>query len=340
MCCLELKVQSTRLDLLSIKMKTFISILFFISSLSIWAQGGFSPAVGEPGCNAIYKDSSLIKSWANACTVDRGYQNILKPSLGKVSVGDSSKAIGIADNIVVSLGDRGTATLTFNGELFNGPGYDFAVFENGFDNYFLELAFVEVSSDGQNFFRFPSESLTDTSNQVSTFDSLDATNLYNLAGKYRSNYGVPFDLEEMKGIVGLDVDKVTHVKIIDVVGSMNNSIASRDSKSVKVNDPFPTAFPSGGFDLDAVAAIHIKPTGINENRIVELGLYPNPTQGEINFNETFQNALLNIYSLDGRLVRNLILKGSSIDLSNLNPSIYFIQIQTETTNYQAKVLIE
>lgn len=325
-------------------MKSLLSIFFFLSSLSIFAQGGFSPAAGEPGSNAIYKDSSLIKSWATTCIIDRGYQNILRPSLGKTTFGDSTTALGIADNIVVSLGDRGVATLTFNGELFNGPGYDFAVFENGFedafDNYFLELAFVEVSSDGQNFFRFPSESFTDTSNQVKPFGTLDATNLYNLAGKYRSNCGTPFDLEEMKGIAGLDVNNITHVKIIDVVGSMIDSIASRDSKGIKVNDPFPTAFPSGGFDLDAVAAIHIKPTGIKENKIAQLGFYPNPTNGEINFKQTFQNAQLNIYSLDGRLVQNMKFQGNLLDLSNLSSSIYFVQIQTEATIYQAKVLIE
>ena len=57
------------------------------------------------------------------------------------------------------------ATVTFASPIYNGEGPDFAVFENGFDIddeydptgvlHFLELAFVEVSSDGENFFRFP-----------------------------------------------------------------------------------------------------------------------------------------------------------------------------------------
>lgn len=317
-----------------------ISILFLISSLSMNAQGGFSPAVGETGCDAIHKDSSKIISWANQCTLYRGYLNISKKSLGRTSVGDATKPIGKADNFVVSLGDSGVAILGFNGELFNGPGPDFAVFENGFDNYFLELAFVEVSSDGINFFRFPSQSLTDTNAQVKSFDSLDATYLYNLAGKYSVNYGVPFDLEEMKGITGLDIQKITHVKVVDVVGSIQDTLASRDSQGRKVNDPFPTAFPSGGFDLDAVAAIHIKPSGINERSVQTLELYPNPTQGTLNFSKQYNKVLLRLINVEGKLVYESHYSGNVLTLEGVKSGLYFLQIQTDLKLYQAKVLFE
>ena len=321
-------------------MKNYFVIGLMIFSLSLFSQGGFSPGVGELGCTGIHKDSSIIKSWANTCKVIRGYQNILNKNLGKTSVGDSSKAIGIADNIVVSLGDRGEATLQFDGELFDGPGPDFAVFENGFDNYFLELAFVEVSSDGVNFFRFPSQSLTDNSNQVRSFDSLDATNLHNLAGKYSLFYGVPFDLADLNGTQGLDISKVTHVKIIDVVGSIRDSVASRDVNGRKINDPFPTAFPSGGFDLDAVAAIHIKPTGIQVQNIQKLSVYPNPSHGFIKFEKSFYNANLQVFDLNGRLIEEQIFSGNSIDLNEIVSSLYFIKISTASSVFQTKIFIE
>ncbi|MFN6048554.1 MAG: T9SS C-terminal target domain-containing protein, partial [Bacteroidota bacterium] len=51
-----------------------------------------------------------------------------------------------ASNGVVSLGDGGIATLTFDPPITNGDGFDFAVFENTFLDTFLELAFVEVST--------------------------------------------------------------------------------------------------------------------------------------------------------------------------------------------------
>jgi hypothetical protein len=80
--------------------------------------------------------------------------DIANPGLGYASLGDSSLAIGPANLDIVSLGDSGVATLTFSSPIANGLGPDFVVFENGFldpanDSFaFLELAFVEVSSDG------------------------------------------------------------------------------------------------------------------------------------------------------------------------------------------------
>ena len=42
--------------------------------------------------------------------------------------------------------------------------------------------------------------------QVETFGSIDATKINNfLAGKYRGGYGVPFDLNELKDITGLNI---------------------------------------------------------------------------------------------------------------------------------------
>ncbi|MHC4524745.1 MAG: hypothetical protein ACYSU8_04310, partial [Planctomycetota bacterium] len=142
--------------------------------------------------------------------------------------GETNDALGLAEksrlaggNVlnVVSLGDGGMATLTFDAPITNGPGYDFAVFENALNDTFLELAFVQVSSDGVNFFGFDCNSLTPTNRQAEAFGALDTTNIHNLAGKYRLGYGTPFDLEELKDIDGLlDVNSVTHVRVIDVVG--------------------------------------------------------------------------------------------------------------------------
>ena len=61
---------------------------------------------------------------------------------------------------MVSLGKGGSITLSFDPPVSNGDGWDFAVFENGFEDTFLELAYVEVSSDGVVFVRFDNASLT------------------------------------------------------------------------------------------------------------------------------------------------------------------------------------
>ena len=197
-------------------------LLVLVVSSSVAFAGPYAPPAGEPNSTAIHMDDANFVAWATGITVERGYNDINNPNLGYASYGDDADALGKADGNsygVVSLGDGGVATLTFDYPITNGNGYDFAVFENAFDDTFLELAFVEVSSDGNNFFRFDSVSLTPTNVQVGSFGTLDATNLHNLAGKYRQGYGTPFDLEELKDVNSLlDVNSVTHVRIIDVVG--------------------------------------------------------------------------------------------------------------------------
>lgn len=247
-----------------------ISLLFTLR----FSFSQFHPPADVAGTNAINKDSSVFVNWANTCQLIRGYKNIAAPDSGLASVGDSTSAIGIAGiNGVVSLGDGGIATLQFPNPIKDGPSYDFAVFENSFSDDYLELAFVEVSSDGINFFRFPATSLIQYSTQCGTFGLTDATKINNLAGKYRMNFGTPFDLNELYGTIGLDINAVTHIRIIDAIGSIDNNFATYDSSGNKINDPWPTAFPSSGFDLDAVGVIHQQTEiGFNENNFSSLSI--------------------------------------------------------------------
>jgi hypothetical protein len=307
------------------------SLLFFVFHLS-HAQGPYSPAAGKPGSIAIHKDSSIIKAWASECEIQRGWQDISNTSLGYANVGDSTDALGKpGTNGVVSLGDGGTAVVKFNGVLHDGPGYDFAVFENSFSDTYLELAFVEVSSDGINFFRFDAVSLTQDTVQVGSFDTLETSYLHNLAGKFRLNYGTPFDLSELSGISGLDIDSITHIKIIDVVGSINNAYATYDSQNNKVNDPWNTPFGSSGFDLDAVAAINIKfPTSINENsNLNEVDVYPNPFSNRLVFQNLNQEELkVVVRDVAGKWCDEFMVEKNTIFnySSNFNPGIYFFSL--------------
>jgi hypothetical protein len=265
------------------------AILFFIFCFlfhSTYAQ--YAPQAGLPGSTAISAYSNLIVGWASHCSIYRGFMDIANPSLGYASSGDSSMATGPANDETVSLGDSGVAVLTFPHPIYNGDGPDFAVFENGFRNpadstqAFLELAFVEVSSDGVNYFRFPATSLTPDNTQISNADYISASNLNNLAGKYVAMYGTPFDLDELSGTAGLDVNNVTNVRIVDVVGSIS-SHSSHDSLGRIINDPYPTAFPSCGFDLDAVGLLN--EVGITQVRSlpdnVTVSVFPNPTTDRV-----------------------------------------------------------
>ena len=258
-------------------LKLFFISLLLCSTLSMQAQS-YAPAAGQSNSTAMRRDSSAFKSWATTCSVIRGLQDVSTPSLGTASAGEPSLACGASDiNGIVSLGDGGSATCTFQYPIINGPGFDFAVFENSFDDVFLELAFVEVSSDGVHYYRFPSHSLSDTVQQTGTFGSTDAAHLNNLAGKYRGGYGTPFDLQDLAGIQGLNVNAITHVKITDVIGSLSKSFLQRDAFGNPINDPWPTPFPSGGFDLDAIGVINQQGSATSLNETFsneELRVYP------------------------------------------------------------------
>jgi hypothetical protein len=254
-------------------MSRFIGFCFVaavsIGTCSLALAGPFAPPAGQLGSTAIAAGDPGFVEWANSvASLTRGPQNISNPGLGLASFGVPGNALGPSDAAtnfsgVVSLGDGGQITLGFAQPIRDGAGPDFAVFENGFASgglSFLELGFVEVSSDGTNFFRFAATSDTQTTTQVAGFGLLDATNLNNLAGKYVAGFGTPFDLNELAGVSPLlDVNDVRFVRIVDVVGSIDPLFATHDAFGNIVNDPWPTPSASSGFDLDAVGVINAVP---------------------------------------------------------------------------------
>lgn len=328
-------------------MKSCFTLLFsLLGALAASAQ--YAPQVGIAGSDAVPATAASIKGWASKCTLYRGLQDIADPGAGHTGLGDEFSALGPADLGVVSLGDSGIAVLEFSSAIVNGPGPDFAVFENGFANpsdkeeAFLELAFVEVSSDGSRFFRFPAASNTSTATQVrGSGDYMNARNLYNLAGKYISRNGTPFDLEELKGLEGLDINNITHVRIVDVIGAINGAHQSKDKDGNTINDPYPTPFNTGGFDLDAVAVLNSKSSGIPLAGALPVQVYPNPAADYI-FVEQLPaagNCQAILTDISGRIVwQNTVVNGAAIDVSRLLPGLYYISIiHTEGKQWTGKI---
>jgi hypothetical protein len=307
-----------------------ILIIFILFFFNVKSQ--FAPPAGEQGTTAIHKDSSIFVNWATNCAVELGPEDISNSQSLTVSTGLSNMATGYPGNGVISLGDGGKATITFERTITNGEGWDFAVFENSFSNDFLELAFVEVSSDGENFFRFPTTSFTQDDIQIGAFGSINAEEINNLAGKYSANYGTPFDLSELENIEDLNVNAISHIKIIDVIGSIDDNYCNYDQYANKINDPFPTPFPSSGFDLDAVGVIHQGEVGLAENKTLfkKISLKEDYLVIEIE-KPIIDHICLNIFNVNGKAVRN-----EKIDLSQntthyaptskLSPGLYILNI--------------
>lgn len=210
--------------------------------------------------NYFPRDTAVIQSWAKDAVFMPGWIQISDKSMGKVQSAAVSYALGAADISTLSLGDSGQVVLTFDPPIANGQGSDFVVFENGFKisgagEAFLEYAHVEVSSDGRQYVAFPSRYLGDTLRQVAGFGAVTPAQVEHLAGGYPGK-GTGFDLEILKGNTQVDIARITHLRLTDVVGSIQRGQGTRDSRGYPINDPFPTPFSSAGFDLDAVGVIH------------------------------------------------------------------------------------
>ena len=204
-----------------------------------------------------YMDPAIV-SWGDSVQVVRGYQDLNDTSLGIAGYGVVADALGEADGNVVSLGDGGAATYFFASGIPDGIGPELAIFENAMDmgdgQFFAELAFVEVSINGIDYYRFPSQSLTQTNGQVNGFGGLMAYDIQGLAGIYPTQIGALFDLDEIAEIDPSDT--IYFVRCVDVIGILDPSLGSYDTEGNLINDPYPTPYASSGFDLDAVA--HVK----------------------------------------------------------------------------------
>jgi hypothetical protein len=256
------------------------------------------------GANAL--PNPIFRSWA---TKAAAYSPADQTWSGLGVWNDPARALGPATGQnfdIVSLGelDRteidqglppGYITLVFGDPcdpndrtaIRNGRGYDFAVFENAFlaqlttllgsfeGKMLAELAYVEVSTNGRDFVRFPSVSLTP--GPTGRYGTIEISNVHNLAGKHPNANGVcagtPFDLEELarrpQVLAGaVDLNDIRYVRIVDVPGSgdfFDDAAGQIDPGTPPNWGVYPSNHPiyemwptwgSGGFDLEAVGVLH------------------------------------------------------------------------------------
>ncbi len=219
-------------------MKNILLLLITFTVCSSYAQ--YAPAADQAGSKAIYKDSSIFVNWAS------GYTDYVPGINVNSEWRTPESALGKAEGNsfdIVCLGRGGQITLIFKNPIVNGPGADFACFENSFNNTFLELSWVEVSFDGTNFERFPNNSLT--ASTVGGFGAVDPTKITGYCSKYIQGYGTPFDLDSVS------LDTIKYIRLIDIVGDGT----AFDSYGNIIYDPYPTSL-SAGVDIDAIGVIN------------------------------------------------------------------------------------
>lgn len=233
---------------------------------------GYENPVGPTSVNPIFLNwadtvvdySPALGTHGDGSTVVDPFWQFSDETLGPVSGDNYAVAsLGDLDAAAILAGNQpGSITLRFVEPISDFTGADFAVYENGHINnsaggVFGELAFVEVSSNGVDFARFPSVSQTQTA--VGPYGSIDPTRIYNLAGKHLNafgeSWGTPFDLAQLADhpFVAqgrLDLNDITHIRLVDIPGSGD----FLDSLGNPIFDAWVT-WGSGGADIEAVGAI-------------------------------------------------------------------------------------
>lgn len=84
-------------------------------------------------------------------------------------------------------------------------------------------------------------------------------------------------------------------------------------------------------------------TNITENKSSHLNLYPNPTREYVNLDKPFQRvARIHVYNMSGEIISEFLLKvgETKINLNNLTPGLYLLQIHTADGEvFHSKVLL-
>jgi hypothetical protein len=230
--------------------------------------------------------------FADAVTVDFGALNIEGDTYTTPEnlLGPPTGGSGNQPGAVCSLGYGGVATLEFvNNIIVNGEGDDFIVFENAFivngsgcDFYgdtryavWNETAIIEVSRDGENWYRFPFDYNTENETCVPEV-FMDPSSFTGLAGNWPTFASVNYDGLLLDGIdpadpstaggVAFDLDLVgldwcRFVRIIDTGDPDYPGTEQFDGDGDLILcygnvSPVGAIENRAGFDGDSVAAIH------------------------------------------------------------------------------------
>lgn len=265
------------------------SALLLLCYQSTAVSGPFNSHLDEAVSPAsIAAWGTTVVDYSPTSEVDLGTYGITSEALGPANSTFSNPSIvSLGDLIDPSGGGEapGSITIGFQATIIDGPGPDFAVFENAFDFtfdpnadpdvVFAELAYVEVSSNGTDFARFPSTSLNvepgddpnDPENELFVpfgrdFAGANTTNINNLAGVNLTGSGTPFDLSDLVGdplVTGgaVDLDGIQFVRLIDIPG--DGTFTDSTGNQNPILDAWHTTGGPGGFDLDAIGAINKVP---------------------------------------------------------------------------------
>jgi hypothetical protein len=132
--------------------------------------------------------------------------------------------------------------------------------------------------------------------------------------------------------------------VIDVVGSIDSAYATFDRNGHIINCPFPSPYPTGGFDLNAVAVLNQQDaTGIAaQEKPGNVQVFPNPAKDfiflEDNSGRTIPYA---IYDVQGTIrKKGTFVSHTAIPLNRFSPGLYFLKYKNGKNIRTIKIIIQ
>lgn len=283
---------------------------------------------GSAGSRLITYDGA--KNWS---IIDNNPHNVDGPNRSKIT----------NDGIYVELAGGNYDFLTYSTDTLTT--YTKIPFGSGsYIGYAKFLGDSIMASGNFNGANFGIYDLSD--NSLRTFGFIDFSLWDFESGEdYQIWYSVGKDLTtNKKGIIkSLDGGDTWYKQEIDTMtmpwgnSYLSNLTVFNDTLAVAWNNPDIFITKNGGGPLGQQLQ---KVTSVQEFSQVQTELYPNPTTGQISLNSSQMIEDIKVFSLDGKLVQNLVInqKSHHLDISRLPNGHYFIQINTAKGTETKKVV--
>jgi hypothetical protein len=132
----------------------------------------------------------------------------------------------------------------------------------------------------------------------------------------------------------------THVDHVDFPFNNSHNLYTTQTPGFAIlNHSSPIKFSLKNYDVWTYMLTSDLTNSINENKTHSIRVYPNPTNEtlRINYSRTLDHLFYSIYSINGKLVQEGILKNNEIQIKHLLSGIYLLSINhTLNTKFVVK----
>jgi subtilisin family serine protease len=143
------------------------------------------------------------------------------------------------------------------------------------------------------------------------------------------------------GVVALMLEANPYLSV-DQVRNIIITTARTDNMTGNLNGNCSVRWGYGKINAYAAVKKALETVSIQQPDAVsgKIALYPNPAKGTVYVNcGTDGEFKAQVYSLDGKLLMNSVLKNNSIDVSHLSQGMYIVRVCSETFSGTAKLVI-